>query len=271
MGVRGFGRAALHTLAGADALDALDDADRSRFERHLVHCDVCAQEVRGLRETTALLGSAVAAPPPQEMRARVLAAAARARQHPLAPPPGARDRPGRLAWAGLLGGAGRPSRAGRRGRRAWLPRVALVTAAASLVAAVILGVVAVGTQHGLDRAEERNREVAAVLTSRDAVMMTAPVATGGSATVVMSHTKHMIVFSAQGLRPLSAARRYELWLIGPGGVRSAGMLPPPSNGMTPPTVAAGVAAGDKVGLTVEPAAGSARPTTLPVLMLPLLD
>ncbi len=262
MSIRGFRQAALHTLAGAYALDALDDADRSRFERHLARCDVCAQEVGGLRETTALLGSAAAARPPRRMRAQVLAAAARTRQHPLARAADEHTAQDGLGWLG---------RVGWLGRRGWLPRVALVTAAASLAAAVTLAVVAVGTQHRLDRAEQRNREVSAVLTSRDAVMMTAPVSTGGTATVVMSHTKQMIVFSARGLRAVPGARNYELWLIGPEGVRPAGMLAPASDGMTAPTVAYGVAPGDKVGLSVEPSQGSPRPTTPPVLMLPLPD
>ena len=218
MGIHGFPRAALHTLAGAYALDALDDADRARFERHLARCDACAQEVRGLRETTALLGSAAAVRPPGRLRAQVLATAARTRQHP---PARAMDQDAKHGW---LGRRGSWATRGERGTRGWLSRVALATAAVSLAAAMTLGVVAVTAKHTLDRAEERNRQVAAVLTSRDAVMMTAPVTTGGTATVVMSHTKRMIVFSAEGLRPLSGARSYELWLIGPEGIRPAGML-----------------------------------------------
>lgn len=236
-------RAALHALAGAYALHALDDAERARFERHLTRCDVCAQEVRGLRETAARLGSVAAAPPPRPLRAEVLAAVARTRQHP-------------RADSAVV-------------RRAWLPRAAFAAVAASLVGAIVLGVVALGAQHRLNRAEQRNRDVAAVITARDARMMTVPVPTGGRATVVVSRAKHMIVFSASGLHALPATMRYELWLMGPGGVRSAGMLPRPSHGMTSPVVASGVAAGDRVGLTVEPDSGSPHPTSSPVLMLPL--
>jgi anti-sigma-K factor RskA len=235
--------AAPHTLAGPYALDALDDAEQARFERHLARCEACAQEVRGLRETAARLGSAAAALPPRRLRAQVLAAASRTRQQA---PPGA-------------GGV----------RRGWLPRAALAGLAASLAAAAVLGVAVLGANHRLDRAEAGNRELAAVLTARDAKMMAAGVATGGHATVVVSRAKHMIVFSARDLRVLPAAMRYELWLMGPRGIRPAGMLPRPSHGMTAPVVASGVSAGDQVGLTVEPAGGSARPTSAPVLMLPL--
>jgi hypothetical protein len=47
------------------------------------------------------------------------------------------------------------------------------------------------------------------------------------------------------------------------------MLPEPHQGMTAPVVVTGVAAGDRVGLSVEPASGSPRPTSAPVLMVDL--
>jgi hypothetical protein len=39
--------------------------------------------------------------------------------------------------------------------------------------------------------------------------------------------------------------------------------------MTAPMIVAGVAAGDRMGVTVEPAGGAVRPSSPPVLMLPL--
>ncbi|MGE5289763.1 MAG: anti-sigma factor domain-containing protein [Micromonosporaceae bacterium] len=274
--------AALHTLAGAYALNALGDPEHARFERHLAHCDACIQEVDGLRETAALLGSAVATRPPERLRDAVLVAAERTRQNPPVPQPEwSRQSPGPApGWAALRWPAWRrrawhrPER--RRARRWGVPRwavrwpgIALGATAASLACVVALAVVTVAAQHRLQVAERRNREVAAVLTAHDAKIMTAPVTTGGTATLVMSHSKRMIVFSAAGLRPLPGAMSYELWLMGPAGVRAAGMLPRPNHGMTAPMVASGLAPGDKIGLTVEPGAGSARPTTPPVLMVPL--
>jgi hypothetical protein len=47
------------------------------------------------------------------------------------------------------------------------------------------------------------------------------------------------------------------------------MLPAPHRGMTAPMIVSGVAAGDMVGLTAEPASGSAVPSSVPVLMLVL--
>src|SRR5262249_56187465 len=49
--------------------------------------------------------------------------------------------------------------------------------------------------------------------------------------------------------------------------RSAGRLPPPKQGMTPPMIVAGLAAGDQMGVTVEPTGGAPSPSAPPALML----
>jgi anti-sigma-K factor RskA len=96
------------------------------------------------------------------------------------------------------------------------------------------------------------------------------VRTGGTATVVMSHREHALVFTAAHLSSLPAAERYELWLIGPDGTRSAGMINASGRGrMVGPMVVSGLSAGDRVGMTVEPAGGSPRPTSPPVVMVSL--
>ncbi len=64
----------MHVLTGSYVLDALSDAEREDFERHLHHCPSCQAEVRGLRETAARLAMAKAARPPAQMAERVLAA-----------------------------------------------------------------------------------------------------------------------------------------------------------------------------------------------------
>jgi anti-sigma-K factor RskA len=140
--------------------------------------------------------------------------------------------------------------------------------ALALVAAG-LGTAMHGAEHRLDLAQGRSHAVAAVLGAPDATMLTAQVTTGGSATVVMSHRASALVFTAAGLPALARSRAYELWLMGPAGPRAAGLLPAARHGMSGPMVVSGLAPGDKVGLTVEPAGGSARPTSPPILMLGL--
>ena len=101
-------------------------------------------------------------------------------------------------------------------------------------------------------------------------MLSAPVRTGGTATLVMSHRDRALVFTAADLRLLPAAKSYELWLIGPGGSRPAGMVTAsPGHGMASPMVVSGLKSGDSVGLTVEPAGGSPHPTSPPVVMVSL--
>ena len=85
----------------------------------------------------------------------------------------------------------------------------------------------------------------------------------------MSGREHALVFAAAGLRALPASRCYELWLMGPAGDEPAAMLPAPRQGMTGPVLASGLIAGDRLGLTVEPAGGSPRPTSPVILQLAL--
>ena len=232
-----------HTLAGAYAMDSISAPDRERFERHLAGCEACAQEIASLREATALLGTAAAEPLPAGLKERVMASAAATRQQPPADqaevhPRRARTWPGRLAL-----GAG------------------AAAAAAALAIAVVFGVSNGSMQQQLNQAQASSQQIAVVLTAHDAHMMTGPVTGGGTATIVMSHARQALVFTAQGLHALPASHGYELWLIGPAGTRPVGMLPPGSHGMTGPVIASGLRQGDHLTLTAEPSGGSARPST----------
>jgi hypothetical protein len=231
-----------HTLLGAYALDALTEADRARFARHLRVCESCRQEAQGLQETTGRLAAGAVTVPPDRLRERVLATAARTRQIP----PLTRET---SAWPG----------------RRW----GMAVACGLLAVALAFGGIALNTQHRLSQEQAHSRAIAAVLNAPDATMMTARAADGAAATVVMSHLDSALVFTAARLPGLPSSRRYELWLMGPHGARSAGMLPAPHQGMTAPVVVNGLTAGDKVGLTVEPAGGASHPTSRPILLVSL--
>src|SRR5215471_16400159 len=254
-----------HTLVGAYILDALGPADRSRFERHLARCELCAKEIPGLAEVTARLAGAAVTEPPPGLTQRALAAAARTRQLPPLTPDRPRPWPARPAPAGGSARQAVGIRAARR-PRAWLPRLALALAGLMMILAVFLGLAAHGAQHQLRQDQVGTHAIAAVLTARDAHMISATVSTGGTATIVMSGREHALVFVADGLRVLPASRCYELWLMGPGGDRPVGMLPGPRDGMTGPVLASGLQSGDRLGLTIEPAGGSSHPTA-PVIAL----
>jgi hypothetical protein len=252
--VRLFSRR-VHELSGAYALDALDDAERERFERHLQRCPACVEDVRRMTSTATALAMAVSAEPPPGLKARVLAATATTPQLPPLPAAAAARR-----------------RHGRRITRSdWFPRLALGVAAVGVAAAVVLAVVTVSTQDRLDRLQTQNQAIAAVLAAPDAQVATAASSTGGRATVVLSYAEQKMIFTSTGLPALPNNKVYELWLLSTGSARAAGLLPEPTDGKTAPVLAAGLTSADKVGVTVEPAGGTSSPTTTPILVMTLPD
>jgi anti-sigma-K factor RskA len=86
---------------------------------------------------------------------------------------------------------------------------------------------------------------------------------------VVSRVEGKLVFTTAGLPRLPASKVYELWLMGPPRIRPAGLLPAPASGKTAPVLASGLAAGDSVGVTVEPAGGTSQPTTSPIVVMSL--
>jgi anti-sigma-K factor RskA len=250
-----------HTLVGAYAMDAISAPDRERFERHLAGCEECKQEIASLREATALLGTATAEPLPTGLKERVMAAAAMTRQQP---PVDEAEAAAHARRERVMVRAGTWLHS-----LAWPGRLALAAAgaaaAAVLAVAVMFGVDNGSMQQQLDQAQASSQQIAAVLTAYDAVMTTGPVTGGGTATIVMSHSRHALVFTAHGLHALPASRGYELWLIGPAGTRPVGMLPAGSDGMTGPVIAAGLRQGDHLALTAEPSGGTPHPTTAMML------
>jgi len=233
----------LHVLTGSYALDAVSDAEREEFERHLQFCPTCDAEVRGLRETAARLALACAVNPPARMEQHVLAATYRTRQLPPLP-------------------ASRPRRVSRVPRR--IPhvprRLTVLAAAASVAAAVALGITQLTAQQQLDRAQAT--AIARVVTAPDAHVDTARAA-GGSVTVVTSLALHEAVVSTSGMASLPSSRVYQVWVMSPSGARSAGLIHGSS------LLASAVRPGDQIGITVEPAGGTARPTTTPVAVVPV--
>jgi anti-sigma-K factor RskA len=245
----------LHLLSGVYVLDAMgSDVERDRFERHLTRCHSCSGEVRGLREVTTRLAMAVTLQPPAALHDRVLAAVRRTRQLP--PTTDAQPRHGL-----------RPGRPGQRS--GWLPRLALAAATIGVAAAAVLGIILTGTQHRLNAAQMENRAITHVLAAPDARVLRRPTSAGGTATVIVAPSERQLIVTTAGLRPLPASKVYEAWLINPRATRPAGLLPAPRGGRTQPLLASGLSPGDEFGLTVEPAGGTTKPTTTPIVVIPL--
>ncbi len=156
----------------------------------------------------------------------------------------------------------RPRRA--RGWVPWVPWLSGVVATASIVVAVLFGFAQAHTQQQLNQVRAENQAISLLLAAPKAKLLTQTVTGGGTATVVLAADRHELAVIMNGLPALSAGKVYQLWLIGKTKIVSAGLLPPSGQAL-----ASGVVKGDTLGLTVEPAGGSAQPTTTPILALPL--
>ena len=250
-----FFRHDLHSLCGAYALDALEgEAERDRFARHMSRCPTCTSEVRGFREVATALAFAATAEAPPELRDRVLAAAARTRQLP--PEVGTHVRPRRTrAWPHKV---------------PWVSWLSGAIATVSIAVAVFFGLAQAHTQQELNQAQAENQAISLLLSSPQLTLLSHSTTKGGVANVVLAPARHQLVVWTSGLPALPTGKVYQLWLIGKTKIVSAGLLPPAtSSGRTAAVLASGVVKGDTLGLTVEPAPGSAQPTTTPILALPL--
>jgi anti-sigma-K factor RskA len=130
-----------------------------------------------------------------------------------------------------------------------------------------LGITQAVTGHQTGGTQTASVTISQVLTAPDAHSQTLRTSAGGSVTVVVSATRHAVVVSALGMRSLPATETYQLWVMGPDGARSAGLLS--GTGRTGPVLAGGVRPGDRIGITVEPAGGTSSPTTNPVIAVPV--
>ncbi|MCS0605843.1 anti-sigma factor [Streptomyces sp. LP11] len=238
-------------MTGAYALHALADDERAAFERHLAGCEPCAQETAELSATAARLGLAATVTPASAMRERVLRRVSSVRQEP----------PG-------VSTAVRAGRSGTRGRS--LSRWAL---AACLAAAAALGGTTVWQHQRAEDALSRSRSaeratdgIAAVLAAPDARTRTAALGDDATGTVVVSRKRDRAVFVVAGMARPGAGKVYQLWFDDGGTMRSAGLMDP---GRTDQAVLLGgaVDGASGMGVTVEPAGGSTKPTSAPLALV----
>jgi anti-sigma-K factor RskA len=213
--------------------------------------------VRELQATTALLGVAAALRPPPGLRERVLAEIGQVRQL------GPELRP---AMHDQTFESGPPSRFAH-----WTRRAVAVGIAALVLAAAGLGVVTYQQRQEIQQQDDRvagARALSELLAAPDAQVsrVTSGDVTG---TVVSSKQRDEAVFLSSGLPAVPADKTYQLWVIGPSGPTSAGLLAVGESGSTTPALAADTAQAQSLAVTVEPAGGSPRPTTQPLLQVEL--
>ncbi|MEU6083848.1 anti-sigma factor [Streptomyces sp. NPDC047108] len=257
-----------HTLTGAYALDALTPEEREEFERHLEECPACAQEVRELRATAAQLGLASAVPVPARMRDEVLRRIGTTPQEEAPHEP--RDQRQGPPQEPQQGPPGRHAATVRRRQRR-LPRMMLAACVALAAAFGGIGVwqyqEAEHARQEAQRTAQRNDEVAAVVTSPDAVSVSQSIGDGARGTVVSSRDVGRAVFFAAGLPGLSDGKVYQLWYDQAGTFRSAGLVP--AGGDAETVLAGRIGGASGMAITVEPAGGSSQPTTRPLAQFTL--
>jgi anti-sigma-K factor RskA len=259
-----FRREDLHSLAAPYALDALEPAERVRFERHLKDCAVCAVEVRALSEDAVRLAWSTAAPPPAALRDRVLSAVRTIPQEP-----GPQQEPARARTPQLpphVWGAEPPPRPRARRRIPLFVPFATATAAAALVVASLFAVQAGQTQDELDAQRAQAREIAHVLAAPDARATSGQDNRGRSIGVIASASEGSAVVTLSGYGDLPSDRVHQLWLMRPDAQpRSLGLF----DGDTPLVASDLNKSATSLAVTVEPDGGSAQPTTQPVVQLAL--
>jgi anti-sigma-K factor RskA len=226
----------LNALAGAYALDALDEDERTIFEEHLKSCADCVEEVRGMRSTAAELSHAVATTPPPELRASVLGAISQVRP-----------------WPPIVDNV-LPIRRSRTSRIFW-PAIA---AACALIAVVSAGW---GFQQHRDATRKQVASATcSVLGARDATA-TNGVVGSGQATLVYSKSAHCMALLARGIPQPASGKTYQLWAItADGNAMSAGLFAPDANGDVVLNGPGDLSTATRMGISVEPTGGSAKPT-----------
>ena len=128
-------------------------------------------------------------------------------------------------------------------KRRWLRPVPVLAAAAG-AAALVLGMTQLATAH-----------------RPDVSVQTARTSAGGAVTLIVTRSDQDALLTAARLPAPPDGRVYQVWVIGPAGARSAGFLSGTGLALTD------VHAGERVGVTVEPAGGTSRPTTAPIVQV----
>lgn len=258
----------LRELAPAYALGALDEPERLRFERALADSPELRAEVEAFDAAAASLGESLPplAPPPS-LKAGLFARLDATPQEG-APASGAADpRPVPAADAAP---ASEPAPvpvpvdelAARRRRR----RLAAVLSSAAIFVLLLVAGVVVGTNWPGPNGWGAQREMSALAEAPDAEQATAEAAGGGEVTLVWSAEQGRSAIVAEGLPDVGGEHTYELWYIDDSGAVSAGTFDVRGD-ETWRLLEGEFAPGTAVGITVEPAGGSAQPTTEPIAVI----
>lgn len=259
-------------LLGAYALDAVDDVERRAVERLVASDPDAARELAGLTATAALLGSAVSAPAPAEVRASVLDLVRVTRQESARPATASAHTPGGPSSSVEPGvaTAPQPHEPGHvpevtslDSRRVPRRRLWLAVAATAIGAAAVPSTIAWQQAQEARRADHDAQVMAEMLADPDALMVHADVEGGGTAVAVLGDDQAL--FMASGLGDPGDGMEYQLWVVRDGVALPDATMPERAGHLS--VMTEDFAPGDALAVTVEPRGGSEQPTTDPIVVL----
>jgi len=273
-------REELHLLSGAYALNALEGDEKARFEAYLLTSEETRAEVASLSDTAVLIGLSTApVAPPADLKARLMAQIAVTPQR--APLPAARPTlsavpavttpqqisPQQDSAAGAVRAAslGTTSRAAKKAAARWYSRPASILVAAAAAVALFVGGNILGLSAG-NQSQQQAAAISAIVSASDYQQAKADVTGGGTATFVWSVGLKQSAVVIDKLPKLADGKTYQLWYIDKGSnATPAGIFNAASSGTTVSVLSGAMAAGDTLGITVEPSGGSKAPTTAPIV------
>ena len=219
---------------GLERLMAGDTATAQAVAAHLAGCDECSQELVRLQRSVALIRSAVRELPPDDLRARTLAAVrAQGVPRPLAAaaaPAGAGEVAAAAALTTTPPAAGAPASppaavvvAPRAGRRTWTALGMVATIAAAVILSVLTTTLVVGSRVDAQLAaqaktisalEDVTVTTMAVIAQPDAEHVTLAGVTDPAAdgNLVFSPSTTELAVVATGLVPPPAGYEYRCWV-----------------------------------------------------------
>jgi anti-sigma-K factor RskA len=239
----------IHALAGAYALDAVDDVERAAFRRHLAECETCALEVTELQETVGRLADSTWELPPPRLRDSVLAEVRRTRQ-------------------ATRGRADRDRTASAASAQRWRRWTAGTVAAGIIAVGVGVGTFAVQEQR-VREAQTAAAEASRIqdVLSADDVVIRAVSEGGSELRVVRSESRNAAVVFVTGMAGVNADQAYQLWKIEGNNATSAGVLA--AGRTTGLRYVEGIEGFGTIGVTRERAGGVDSPSTSPILAVTL--
>jgi anti-sigma-K factor RskA len=243
----GLPHASIEELIAADALDGLDELDRSRLdqelERHGPDCPECRRLLTEYGLVAAML-AATTDPVPLSPGAEDRLMEAIRRQEQIQPE---EELP---APAAALRRRGRTAR--------WV-----TAAAVAAVIAVVAGAVGYELAHGRSSSQA---QLAAFLAQPGTRVVPFPSKDGQQLAVAVHAGEPSAWIVGKGLPDLPGGKVYELWYspVGDEGVRPAGTFSPDDGSVVAQTTVG--ADFDILAVSVEPAGGSKQPTTQPIFV-----